>query len=102
MTNKTLKGIIGEYVDRKDLYGLAEFTRAMVEDSISEKDELKQKILEALPKDEQPEFGCLINFASNVRSEGSETDKMIDAFNYGFRLGYKAHTEEIKQIIENI
>lgn len=44
MTNQpNVKAIIAKYVERKDLYGLAEYARAMLEDSILENDTIRKE-----------------------------------------------------------
>jgi hypothetical protein len=61
------------------------------------KNKIKNKIKENfikylyknLPKDNNPEYRGIINFASN----GVENE--IDAFNYGFRLGYITHQDRV-------
>lgn len=45
--------------------------------------------------DDNPQYGGMLNFASNITNEGSEIEKIISAFNYGFRTGWKCRHEEI-------
>ncbi len=40
---KTINKIIGEYVERKDLNGLADYFRAYITDELIEKDKINQQ-----------------------------------------------------------
>lgn len=103
MVNKTFKEeAIEEYRnDYKEIDSPS--TQARMERVIEiTLDKYKERILEALPKEDNPEYGGIINFASNVNPDDSQDKRQISSFNYGFRLGYKISEDEFKQIIENI
>jgi hypothetical protein len=53
------------------------------------KENFIKRLYKNLPKDNNPKYGGLINFASN----GVENE--TDAFNYGFRLGYITHQDKV-------
>lgn len=47
--------------------------------------------------DDNPEFGGgLINFASNG------VENLIDAFRYGFRIGWQTHWHEVKELEDKL
>lgn len=51
-------------------------------------------ITKKVPFDENPECGGLINLASNIDSKADMNTQLIQAFEYGFRTGWKTCWEE--------
>jgi len=48
--------------------------------------------------DENPEFGGMINFASNCSNSQDIETVRLEAFKYGFRLGWQTHYYEVKEV----
>lgn len=67
---KSINKIIGEYVERKDVNGLAEYFRAYIGDEIEEKEKSLEKISEAIWKKNNIDMSNAENiFKAIIQSE---------------------------------
>ena len=66
---KNTRAIIAQYVDRKDLHGLAEFARAIMEDSMNERSQLLQEIEEINKKYQELLDAVASKFPNETRHE---------------------------------
>lgn len=49
--------------------------------------------------DNNPKYQGVVNFASNTKPDLKDmTQTMIEAFNYGFRMGWQTHWYEVEKL----
>ena len=86
------KAIIVEYLDELEEWSLAEGTVKAMKKLIS--DILREAIGEG---DDNPKYGGMVNFASNAPEEKDVLEAKSQAFEYGFRMGWRTCWFEIRR-----